>query len=83
MMECQLSNAISYTAFPVMIRTQRHAVDEKLKQYSTSHTSYAPACTMCEGAGARQRRTTAVGSSTRAPPHISGALVVSEHDSMG
>jgi histone acetyltransferase len=37
MMECPLSNAISYTKFPEMIRKQRQAVDEILKQYSTSH----------------------------------------------
>ena len=60
MMECPLSNAISYTKFPEMIRKQRQAVDEKLKQYSTSHIVRAAlthvGCCAVFKAGRRERR---------------------------
>ena len=39
-MECHLSAQVSYTDFPVMIRTQRQAVAEKIKQLSSAHLVY-------------------------------------------
>mmetsp|Transcript_4578 Transcript_4578/g.8623 ORF Transcript_4578/g.8623 Transcript_4578/m.8623 type:complete len:466 (-) Transcript_4578:221-1618(-) len=40
MMECPLSDAISYTDFPKTIRMQREALDAKLRQFSNSHIVY-------------------------------------------
>ena len=39
-MECALSAQVSYTEFPVMIRQQRAAVDEKVREMSNSHVVY-------------------------------------------
>ena len=39
-MECALSAQVSYTDFPVMIRQQRKAVDEKVRELSSAHVVY-------------------------------------------
>eukprot|EP00976_Prorocentrum_cordatum_P064091 1177350-Prorocentrum_minimum.AAC.2 len=37
LMECALSNVISYSDFPRMIRNQRTALDNKIREFSDSH----------------------------------------------
>jgi histone acetyltransferase len=37
LMECALSNVISYSDFPKMIRSQRVALDDKIREFSDSH----------------------------------------------
>jgi len=39
-MECHLSAQVSYTDFPVMIRKQKLAVDEKVRELSSAHVVY-------------------------------------------
>ena len=39
-MECHLSAQVSYTDFPVMIRKQRAAVDQKVRELSSAHAVY-------------------------------------------
>ena len=39
-MECHLSAQVTYTDFPVMIRTQRKAIDEKIRELSSAHVIY-------------------------------------------
>ena len=52
-MECHLSAQVSYTDFPVMIREQRRAVSEKVRELSTAHLVH-PGLKHFEGDGAKK-----------------------------
>uniref|UniRef100_A0A7S0RDS6 histone acetyltransferase n=1 Tax=Pyramimonas obovata TaxID=1411642 RepID=A0A7S0RDS6_9CHLO len=49
LMECALSNVISYSDFPRMIRNQRTALDNKIREFSDSHIVY-PGLKFAKGA---------------------------------